>query len=91
MMTDPIADLLTRMRNALRIRAETVIAPGSAMHVRILDVFKREGYIHGYEVQSDGPRSVVTIDLKYGPDGEQVVTAIRRFSKPGCRRYRYLH
>jgi small subunit ribosomal protein S8 len=88
MMTDPIADLLTRIRNALRIRAETVTAPGSALAVRILDVLKREGYIDGYEVQGDGPRSVVTIGLKYGPEGEQVVTAIRRFSKPGCRRYR---
>jgi len=88
MMTDPIADLLTRMRNALRIKATGFTIPGSTMKVRILDVFKREGYIHGYEVHSEGPRSIIKIALKYGPEGEEVVSAIRRFSKPGCRRFR---
>ena len=88
MMTDPIADLLTRIRNALRIKADSCSMPGSALKVRVLDVLKREGYIHGYEVQSDGPRSVLTVALKYGDEGEQVISAIRRYSKPGCRRYR---
>ncbi len=88
MMTDPIADLLTRMRNALRNRAERCTVPGSRLKVSILEVMKREGYIHGYDVQSDGPRSVIDIALKYGPEGEQVVTGIRRFSRPGCRRFR---
>ena len=88
MMTDPIADLLTRIRNALRNHAGTCTLPGSRLKVAMLDVLKREGYINSYTVNSDGPRSAVQIDLKYGPDGEQVITKIRRYSKPGCRRYR---
>ena len=88
MMTDPIADLLTRIRNALRTRAESCSIPGSVLKVRICDVLKREGYINGYEISSDGPRSNITVDLKYGPEGEQVITGIQRYSKPGCRRYR---
>ena len=88
MMTDPIADLLTRMRNALRIKAVGFSVPGSTMKVRILDVFKREGYIQGFEVHSEGPRSIINVTLKYGPEGEKVVSAIRRYSKPGCRRFR---
>lgn len=88
MMTDPIADMLTRIRNALRIKADSCTMPGSGLKVRIAEVLKREGYINGYEVHSDGPRSVIQIALKYGPEGEQVISTIRRFSKPGCRRYR---
>ena len=88
MMTDPIADLLTRIRNALRVKASDCTAPGSALKIRILDVLKREGFINGYEVHAEGPRSLIRIDLKYGPEGETVVTTIDRFSKPGCRRYR---
>ncbi len=88
MMTDPIADLLTRIRNALRIKSESCTLPGSSMKVRVADVLKREGYITGYEVQVDEPRSFLTIHLKYGPEGEQVISAIDRFSKPGCRRFR---
>jgi small subunit ribosomal protein S8 len=88
MMTDPIGDLLTQMRNALRNRSDTCTVPGSQLKVRLLDVLKREGYILGYEVHGDGPRSYIRIDLKYGPDGQDVITKIQRFSKPGCRRYR---
>ncbi|MHC5063171.1 MAG: 30S ribosomal protein S8 [Planctomycetota bacterium] len=88
MMTDPIADMLTRMRNALRIKASTFTVPGSTLKVRVLDVLKREGYIEAYEIHSDGPRSVINVTLKYGSDGEMVVSALRRFSKPGCRRFR---
>ncbi len=88
MMTDPIADLLTRIRNAVRVKADSCIAPASAMKVRILDVFKREGYIRGYEVAGDGPQAHIRIDLKYGPEGEDIISAIDRYSAPGCRRYR---
>lgn len=88
MMTDPIADLLTRVRNALANRSANCSLPGSKLKVHVLDVLKREGYINGYEVQSAGPRSVITVSLRYGPEGEQVITAIKRFSKPGCRKYR---
>ena len=88
MMTDPIGDMLTRIRNALRNRSESVTMPGSRLKVAVLDVLKREGYIRGYEVHSEGPRSVLHVELKYGPDGEQIVTRVKRFSTPGCRRYR---
>ncbi len=88
MMTDPIADMLTRMRNALRNSSATCTVPGSRMKVGVLDVLKREGFIQGYEVHSDGPKSVIRIQFVYGPDGEDVITRLDRFSKPGCRRYR---
>ena len=88
MMTDPIADLLTRIRNAVRNRTTDLVLPGSGMKVRILDVLKREGYVAGYEIFSEGPKSMIRVGLKYGPDGEQIITTIDRFSKPGCRRYR---
>ena len=87
-MTDPIADLLTRVRNAVRVRMDSCTVPGSAMKVRILDVLKREGYIRAYEVFPDGHRSHIRIDLKYGPDGEQLISSIDRYSSPGCRRHR---
>ena len=88
MMTDPIADMLTRMRNALRNHADSCTVPASRLKVSVLDVLKREGYIHGYEVHGEGTSTVIRIDLKYGPDGEQVIVEIQRYSKPGCRRYR---
>jgi small subunit ribosomal protein S8 len=88
MMTDPIADLLTRVRNALAIRADNCAVPGSKLKVRVLDVLKREGYISGYEVHASGPQSVINVNLRYGPEGEQIITSLRRYSSPGCRRYR---
>lgn len=88
MMTDPIADLLTRMRNSLRNRASSCTLPGSRMKVSILDVLKREGYIEGYEVQATDAKSMIAVRLKYGPEGENVINSIQRYSKPGCRRYR---
>ena len=88
MMTDPIADLLTRVRNALRNGSDSCVVPGSGLKVRVLDVLKREGYIANYEVFSEGPKSVVRVGLKYGPEGQRVITMLDRYSKPGCRRYR---
>lgn len=88
MMTDPIADLLTRVRNALAIRAATCSVPGSKLKVRVLDVLKREGYIQGYEVHSSGPQSIINVNLRYGDEGQQVISSIQRYSSPGCRRYR---
>ena len=88
MMTDPIADLLTRIRNALRNHSDACTLPGSRLKVSVLEVLKREGYIGGYTIHTEGPRSVIQVDLKYGPEGEQVITRLRRYSKPGCRRYR---
>jgi small subunit ribosomal protein S8 len=88
MNTDPIADLLTRIRNANRNRAASCTLPASKVKVRILDTLKREGFIENYTVHSAGPKSVVEVALKYGPEGEQVITDIQRYSKVGCRRYR---
>ncbi len=87
-MTDPIADMLTRIRNALRNRAETVSIPGSRIKVGIARVLKDEGYIADYSVESDGPKAVIHVKLKYGPEGEEVIRSIQRYSRPGCRRYR---
>ncbi len=88
MMTDPIADMLTRMRNALMSGAQACVLPGSRLKVAILDAMKREGFIQGYEVAAEGPRSAIRVEFRYGPDGERVITSLSRFSKPGCRRYR---
>lgn len=88
MMTDPIADMLTRMRNALMSGAHSCVIPGSRLKVAILDAMKREGFIDGYEVASEGVRSAIHVSFKYGPDGERVISSLARFSKPGCRRYR---
>jgi small subunit ribosomal protein S8 len=88
MMTDPIADMLTRIRNALLMRSDNCTVPGSKLKVAILDVLKREGFIQGYQVHAEGPRSAIVVALKYGPEGEQVITSLQRYSTPGCRRYR---
>ena len=88
MMTDPIADMLTRMRNALMSGAHNCVVPGSRLKVAILDAMKREGFIQNYEVSADGPRSSVRIEFRFGPEGERVISSLARFSKPGCRRYR---
>ena len=88
MNTDPIADLLTRIRNANRNRAASCTVPASKMKVRIVDALKREGYIESYAVHSDGAKGVIEVKLNYGPEGEHVITDIQRFSKVGCRRYR---
>jgi len=88
MMTDPIADMLTRLRNGLRVRRSAVSMPASRLKRDIADVLKREGYIRDYEVTADGTQGQLTIQLKYGPDGEDVVSVLRRESKPGRRVYR---
>lgn len=88
MMTDPIADMLTRMRNALMSGATSCVIPGSRLKVAILDALKREGFIHAYEVAAEGPRAVIRVEFRFGPEGERVISTLSRFSKPGCRRYR---
>ena len=94
MMTDPIADLLTRIRNACAIRNPTVRAPKSRLKVAIADVLKREGYIRDHRVveskpsEGVGPQAWLEIDLKYGPDDEDIISSIDRVSKPGRRVYR---
>jgi small subunit ribosomal protein S8 len=87
-MTDPVADMLTRIRNANRIQQESCRMPASRMKVGIADVLMREGYIDSYEVRQAEPQSELEVRLKYGPDGEHVLRQIDRISKPGCRVYR---
>ncbi len=89
MMTDPIADMLTRIRNAVRIERPVVEMPHSKVKRGVAEVLKREGYIWDWrEEQADGtPGKQLLIDLKYGPNGERVIRHIKRVSKPGCRVY----
>lgn len=89
-MTDPIADMLTRLRNAVNARHARVDVPTSRLKAEIARILEREGYIQGYKMietvaESDGP--VIRIFLKYGPRGEQVIAGISRVSRPGRRVY----
>ncbi len=89
MMTDPIADMLTRIRNAVRIERPIVQMPHSKVKRGVAEVLKREGYIWDWREQDaeDAPGKELCIDLKYGPNGERVIRHIKRISKPGCRVY----
>jgi len=86
-MTDPIADLLTRIRNINRLGRRRVSAPYSRIKEEILKTLQREGYIREYTIDGEGPQKNLRITLKYGPEGERVITRIERVSKPGCRVY----
>jgi small subunit ribosomal protein S8 len=86
-MTDTIADMLTRVRNANSIRSRTVDVPGSKLKVGIAEVLKREGFISDFLVIALEGRTVLRITLKYGADGENVIREITRVSKPGRRVY----
>jgi small subunit ribosomal protein S8 len=87
MMTDPIADMLTRIRNSLAIQRKTVSIPASRMKVGVAQILKEEGFIADYTVEPGQPRSTLTLSLKYGEFGEQVIRKIERVSKPGRRVY----
>lgn len=87
MMTDPIADMLTRIRNAVRIERQEVDVPASKVKRGVAEVLKREGYIWDFEEIEDKPVNQLRLLLKYGPNGEKVIRKIRRVSKPGCRIY----
>jgi small subunit ribosomal protein S8 len=86
--SDPIADMLTRVRNAVRVRRRQVLIPSSKFKVGIAKVLLEEGYISGYDVIEDKKQNMLRIDLKYGPRGEDVIHEIKRESKAGCRVYR---
>jgi len=86
-MSDPIADMLTRIRNALAVKRKAVDVPASKVHRGIATVLQREGYILRFEAIDDGLQGILRVFLKYGPDGEQVIQEIRRVSKPGRRVY----
>lgn len=87
-MTDPIADLLTRMRNAISVEKATVSVPFSNMKKNILQVLKENGYVADFMSEMQDNRAVLRVDLKYGSDGEKVISHIQRVSKPGRRVYR---
>ncbi|HEY1331937.1 MAG TPA: 30S ribosomal protein S8 [Actinomycetota bacterium] len=86
-MTDPIADLLTRIRNANMAYKLDVAVPGSTLKRHVVDILAREGFVQGVEQEQDGPRSTITVTLKYGPNRERTITGIKRVSKPGKRVY----
>jgi len=87
-MTDPIADMLTRIRNGLQAGHETVDIPASKVKVEIARILKQEGYINGYSVAGETAKEkTITVELKYGPDNQKVITGIKRISKPGLRVY----
>lgn len=87
MMTDPIADMLTRIRNANLTNKPDVGMPASKIKVGVAQTLQEEGFIDSYEVQPGEPVSTLVLKLKYGPDGEKVIRCIDRISKPGRRVY----
>ena len=86
-ITDSIADMLTRIRNANAAKHDTVKVPASNMKKAIAQILVDEGYIKGYKVEDDGKQGMIEIALKYGPNKSQVMTGLRRVSKPGLRIY----
>ena len=87
MNTDPIADMLTRIRNANMVSHPTVDVPASKLKIALAKVLKEEGYISDYEVKEAGKFKVITITLKYEANGKPVITKLQRVSKPGLRSY----
>ena len=86
-MSDPLADMLTRIRNAVMAKFDTVAMPASKTKANIAKVLQEEGFINGYQVTDEGVQGTLTITLKYGPNGESVINGIKRVSKPGLRKY----
>ncbi|MCZ0703462.1 small subunit ribosomal protein S8 [Natronobacillus azotifigens] len=86
-MTDPIADMLTRIRNANTVRHEKLELPASTVKKEIADILKREGFVRDYEFVEDNKQGVLRIFLKYGTNDERVITGLKRISKPGLRVY----
>jgi len=86
-MTDPIADLLTRLRNGLMARHKTVDVPASKMKAEIARILAEEGYLTGYELVEDGRQGLIRLQLKYGNSGEKAITGVERVSRPGRRVY----
>lgn len=87
MMNDPVADMLTRIRNAVQVERPFVDIPQSKLKTGIAETLQREGYIWDFEVVEQQPQNLLRINLKYGPNGERVIQKITRTSKPGRRVY----
>ena len=86
-ITDPVADMLTRIRNANSAKHETVDVPASKMKKAIAEILHEEGYIKGYQIIDDGKQGIIKITLKYGANKEKVLSGLKRISKPGLRVY----
>ena len=86
-MTDPIADMLTRIRNANQNRAKVVTMPSSKMKETIATILKEEGYITDFSIEKNDVQNILTLTLKYGKNKERVITGLKRISKPGLRVY----
>lgn len=87
MMTDPIADMLTRMRNAIQIRNEKVDIPASKIKIEVAKILKEEGFIKSYKIIKDKRQGILRITLKYTNNNEPAISGLRRISKPGRRFY----
>lgn len=88
MWSDPIADMLTRIRNAVRVKRPTVTIPASNIKKGIAQVLKDEGYVSGFDIVEDNKQGLLRIDLKYGPRGEDVIRALKRESRGSRRLYK---
>ncbi len=86
-MTDPVADLITRIRNGVRAKLTKVDIPGSKLKVEIARILRDEGYISNYKLTEDARQGILRVYLKYGPGMERVITDVQRVSRPGCRIY----
>lgn len=87
MITDPIADMLTRIRNASNVKHKSVEIPASNTKKRLAEILLNEGFIKSYNVTEDNKQGIVKIELKYGADNKKVITGLKRISKPGLRVY----
>ena len=86
-ISDPIADMLTRIRNAIMVRHDTVMVPASRLRLAITKILKQEGFIGNYEVLKDKPHRVIKIYLRYGDNNKPILSGLERVSKPGLRVY----
>ena len=86
-MTDPIADMLTRIRNANTVGHESVEIPASKMKISIAEILKEEGYIADFEVIEDNKQGMINVTMKYGAHKEKVISGIKKISKPGLKKY----
>jgi len=87
MITDPISDMLTRIRNAIRVKIDKVDIPASRMKIEIAKILKEEGFIKSYKIIKDKKQGIIRINLKYAAEGDSVISNLERISKPGKRVY----
>ncbi len=86
-MTDPIADMLTRIRNGVQAKHQKVEMPASKLKIEVARILKEEGFVSHYKTSEEGGKNFLAVFLKYGPRGENVISKIDRVSRPGCRVY----